>query len=365
MTSNSKESINGLLVPPYVWISPIQNPVILEEGEDLTIYCNYSSKTNITDLKWKRLLTTKSQPITTQSSPKQVFKNSQRDIAGRYACTVSNIAGSGSDNVTIQITLAVFDHLFGVLIAHQFCTCSALDSIDLRFIDESYIDDTPLWYIKIYYILVPRTIECPSDTFDPPTITVTFVEQKSHRELHCKPFGIPAIYTFKQWEHRTEYLELIRRLPNNGSNVLNLQSITGETERHHDRGIYVCQASNNVSMNGSTYTSGKPYFVTSNNKTQYGLLGNMSCLTVEIVSFPELTNLSINPDVMQDSNVNYTVEDVKVLDTVYNKKVLVNGSRLTIPVNVKTRKYFRKYTVKVSNQNGSSSLNVTLRSASK
>lgn len=112
-------------------------------------------------------------------------------------------------------------------------------------------------------------------------------------------------------------------------------------------------------------TTGKPYFVTSNNRTQYGLLGNMSCLTVEVVSFPGMTNLSINPDVLKDSNDKYTVDDVQVLDTVYSKSVFVNGSRITIPVNVKTDKYFRQYTVKVSNQNGSSSLNVTLESASK
>lgn len=112
------------------------------------------------------------------------------------------------------------------------------------------------------------------------------------------------------------------------------------------------------------FTSGKPYFVTSNNETQYGLLGHMSSITVDFVSFPKLTNFSITPDIT-NSNSSYTFENVTVLDTLYNKSVNVNGRRLTIPVKVENKTFFQPYTVKLSNQNGSSNFTFILSSASK
>lgn len=114
----------------------------------------------------------------------------------------------------------------------------------------------------------------------------------------------------------------------------------------------------------SFFFTGKPYFVTSNNKTQYGLLGHMSYITVDFVSFPILTTYSVTPDIT-NSNSSFTFEDVKVLDTVYNKSVYVNGRRLTIPVKVENKTFFQPYTVKLFNQKGSSNFTFILSSASK
>lgn len=90
-------------MPPNVLIFPNQNPVILNEGDDLTLYCNYSSNHNITDLKWNRLMSIKSQLGTYQSSPDIFIENIKRENAGLYVCTVSNMAGNGSDNLTVKV----------------------------------------------------------------------------------------------------------------------------------------------------------------------------------------------------------------------------------------------------------------------
>ncbi|CAC5417041.1 HMCN [Mytilus coruscus] len=92
-----------IYMPPNVWISHDHNAVILDEGDDLTLYCNYSSNNNITDLKWNILLPMKSQLGTSQSSPDLFIRNIQIGNAGQYVCTVSNMAGNGSDNVTIAV----------------------------------------------------------------------------------------------------------------------------------------------------------------------------------------------------------------------------------------------------------------------
>lgn len=88
---------------PNVWISPNHNAVILDEGEDVTLYCNYSSNHNITDLNWNRLLPMNNQLKTSQSSPDLVIRNIQKRNAGQYICTVSNMAGNGSDNIKITV----------------------------------------------------------------------------------------------------------------------------------------------------------------------------------------------------------------------------------------------------------------------
>lgn len=96
-------------MPPSVWIHPDYNPVIVHEGDDLTIYCNYSSNSNITYLKWTRFLPLNSRVRTSEASQDLVFQNIGRRNAGQYVCTVSNIAGNGSDNVTVQVNCKLYD----------------------------------------------------------------------------------------------------------------------------------------------------------------------------------------------------------------------------------------------------------------
>ncbi|CAC5368483.1 DSCAML1 [Mytilus coruscus] len=184
------------------------------------------------------------------------------------------------------------------------------------------------------------------------------LKRGNYRQLNCLANGVPDQYIFTQWEHRSEYSDLIRYLPENGTGKLILPNNKGETDRHHDRGFYICQASNNVSLNG------KPYFVTSNNNTQYGIKGQVVNLTVDFVSFPEIKNISVIGGDMVHYNDNYTLETMSVMDKVYNKTVFVSGRRLVISMNIRNENDFRSYTIKMRNQFGSASFNISLRSAS-
>lgn len=86
-------------------------------------------------------------------------------------------------------------------------------------------------------------------------------------------------------------------------------------------------------------------------------------MTVDFVSFPEITNITVSVDGRTYSIENYTLEIMKVQDRVYNKTVFVNGSRLTMTVKVNTKTDFTAYTFKLCNQIGSDSFTIFLRSA--
>lgn len=100
---------------------------------------------------------------------------------------------------------------------------------------------------------------------DPPTVKLKFEETKSSRELQCIPEGIPDRYFFSQWEHKSEYLEHIRFLPDNGSGKLVIPFVSGETDRHNDKGIYTCNVSNNVSFRDKRFISAQ-YFLYASGK---------------------------------------------------------------------------------------------------
>ncbi|XP_052074576.1 nephrin-like isoform X10 [Mytilus californianus] len=278
--------------------------------EALTLYCNYSSNHKVKGLKWQKMLPHKS-PLDEQS-PYLNIKSITRQNAGKYKCTVTNMASIASDFVTIDV----------------------------------------------YY---------------PPKVHIKFEEHGHYRQLNCLANGVPDQYIFTQWEHKSDYYDLIRYLPDDGSGRLILPNIKGETDRHHDRGFYICQASNNVSLNGSSSfvrgdfflnSPGKPYFVTSNNNTQYGIKDQVGNLTVNFVSFPEITKFTVIGVDKIHPNDNHTLETWRVIDKVYNKTVFVNGSRLVISMYIRNESDFRSYTIKLRNKFGSANFNISLRSAS-
>lgn len=99
---------------------------------------------------------------------------------------------------------------------------------------------TDLWY-NVYYT-------------DPPDINVLLnVENKV---VECSPNGIPPDFTFYQWQHRSEYGQLIRSLPD--SPMLKLDSTDGNIENYQLNGVYECRAENGISdANGTTVRTGK------------------------------------------------------------------------------------------------------------
>ncbi|XP_076106287.1 cell adhesion molecule Dscam2-like [Mytilus galloprovincialis] len=298
-----------IYMPPKVLIS-LNKTLGIAKGEDLTLFCNYSSNHEVKYLKWDKMFQHKN-PLDERSKYLNI-KSINRQHAGKYRCTVTNLAGRASDIVTIQV----------------------------------------------YY---------------PPTVNVIFEDRGSYKQLNCLANGLPDRYIFTRWEHRSDCYDLIRYLPDDGSGRLILANTKGETDRHHDRGLYICHASNKVSLNSSNSfirgefslkAQGKPYFVSSNNNTQYGIKGQDGNLTVDFVSFPEITNFTVIDGDMKHYTDNYTLETWRVMDKVYNKTVMVNGSRLVISMNIRNENDFRSYTIKLSNRFGSANFNISLRSAS-
>ncbi|CAG2188813.1 unnamed protein product [Mytilus edulis] len=246
-------------LPPIVSIS-LNKTLGIPEGVDLKLYCNYSSNHEVIELKWEKRFQHES-PLDERSQYLNI-KSINRQHAGKYRCTVINMAGRASDIVTIEV----------------------------------------------YY---------------PPAVQVILDDRENNRELNCIAHGVPDHYIFTQWEHRSDYSDLIRYLPDDGI--------------------------------------GKPYFVTSNNNTQYGIKGQQCSLTFDFVSFPDIENISVIVNDMLRSNEIHSIKTMKVMDRVYNKPVLVNGSRLMLTVCVKAESDFGSYTIKLYNKVGSAAFTIDLR----
>lgn len=86
---------------------------------------------------------------------------------------------------------------------------------------------------------------------DQPDVSITYNDE--NRELTCTAVGVPNHYDFSYWEHKTEFGVFLRLLPSTRNGSLSIPFVKNETDRHFDRGIYVCNVSNNVSVNGNKY----------------------------------------------------------------------------------------------------------------
>lgn len=112
--------------------------------------------------------------------------------------------------------------------------------------------------------------------------------------------------------------------------------------------------------------TGKPYFVTSNTGTQYGIINQIAVLTADIVTFENLLYAALFSDETEILNyIRINQSTVIVKDTMYGNNIKVHGTRLMLPLFIKTPDYFRQYTAVVSNSKGSSRYDIRLISASK
>lgn len=112
--------------------------------------------------------------------------------------------------------------------------------------------------------------------------------------------------------------------------------------------------------------TGKPYFVSSNNATQYSIVYQNTVVTTDIVTFETLTNAALFAVNMKKSNYSSIKHSpVTVKDTMYDSKVTVHATRVMFLITIKSADEFRQYTVVVNNTKGSSSYDIWLRSASK
>ena len=93
---------------------------------------------------------------------------------------------------------------------------------------------------------------------EPPKVTVINVTSHFGKtRLDCLARGIPALYNFSKWEHKSMFGEHIRYLDGFDNGTLLIQSKSKIT-RYQDNGLYVCHVSNGVvNSNGSVVQMGE------------------------------------------------------------------------------------------------------------
>ncbi|CAC5370244.1 CNTN4 [Mytilus coruscus] len=310
----------------YLYLEPTATigsgqTINIVEDETLHLQCNYTSNDiNNTSITWKYPSDYQIKRI--KDNETFILDHIERTDTGKYTCVVSNSAGKANDTVLVNV---IFE-----------------DSYENSFL------------------------------IDSPELNITFEDKKTNKFFKCNANGNPDDYEFSAWEHKTEYGDHIRYLNDNGAGTLKLNHWPGETDRHHDQGLYICNVSNGVLYDGemnqmANFTlkqKGFPYFVTDNKKIQYGTLGKDTNLTLNVVSYPIMKTVNIyKTHHIMMANSNYWFELSKIEDIVYGTRVNVKGYKLFIPIKANVIEDFMIYTVAVTNEYGHSNISVDYRFA--
>ena len=79
--------------------------------------------------------------------------------------------------------------------------------------------------------------------------------------MACFPIGIPSIYTYHKWQHKSKYGVLIRELDGEQSGELTLPNIPVE-DRFQDSGEYICTVGNGIAeRDGRVKQTGSGYVI--------------------------------------------------------------------------------------------------------
>ncbi|XP_071160918.1 cell adhesion molecule Dscam2-like [Mytilus edulis] len=192
----------------------------------------------------------------------------------------------------------------------------------------------------------------------------------------CIPSGVPDSYVFKDWEHTTEYNDHVRFLATtkdgNNATLTVPESVVGK-DHHRERGIYICQASNNISSTGGVFVrqkfnlnlTGNPYFVSSTETIQYGVYLKTAKIKIKFVSVPEYNSYEVYKNGSRFTDYTDSVQrNTKLTDTIYGRNVSVKGSILSLEIQIDTLDDFNLYKVVIRNAVGSSHHTIKLVSAS-
>lgn len=89
---------------------------------------------------------------------------------------------------------------------------------------------------------------------DPPDIHIS--QNGNEKNLTCQPNGIPKNYTYKKWQHLSEYGKRIRWLP--AGPTVEMESQEEHIDNYQMNGIYICSAENGIpNAHGSVVQSGQ------------------------------------------------------------------------------------------------------------
>ncbi|VDH90424.1 Hypothetical predicted protein [Mytilus galloprovincialis] len=283
--------------------------ITVKEGEETQLICINDGNDPDTTTVWKIQRT----KTITSKNDQLKFKNVNRTDAGLYVCMVQTKAGVYKENANVVVQYA-------------------------------------------------------------PTIDIQYVP--TERKMECIPSGVPDRYVYKDWEHTTEYNDHIRFLPitKEGNNAI-LTIPKHETGKDHqrDRGLYICQASNNISSTDGIFVmkkynlnfKGKPYFVSSTENIQFGAYLQTAKIKIKFVSVPEYKSYDVYKNESRSTDFTESVyRDIKLTDNIYGKNVSVKGSIISLQIQINTLDDFSSYNIVVKNAIGSSHHTIKLVSAS-
>lgn len=80
---------------------------------------------------------------------------------------------------------------------------------------------------------------------DSPDVKIQYQILKQTITMDCVADGNPDNYTFYEWEHKSEFNELIRRIHGTPEGQLIINKAQNSKENEDD-GIYVCTVSNGI-----------------------------------------------------------------------------------------------------------------------
>ncbi|XP_071150186.1 synaptogenesis protein syg-2-like [Mytilus edulis] len=241
--------------------------------------------------------------------------------------------------------------------------------------------DTGVYICKATNMVGSTMVEASVIVMYAPDVTIVYenytVNAKS-RKLVCLPKGVPANYTFVQWQHKSEYGDHIRFLDGSEDGILLLPKSKDFNSQYYDNGVYVCTVSNgipgvsgNSSRAASVYLSisGKPMFVEDNRRFSYGVIKESVEMIINIFSNPKYSDIFMHKQngeqlISDKSNFNIIEEHTFVNDTFYNSNVRVKGYRMTVKIAKLRPEMIQKYTLNLQNEFGQNHYDISLFRAS-
>lgn len=98
-------------------------------------------------------------------------------------------------------------------------------------------------------------------------------------DFTCNAAGEPTRYIFSQWEHESEFHQLIRRVNGTGLGTLRVNRTKNPLKQFEDSGYYICRVSNGIpDIEGNSVQEGKAFVTIEGMKREIDLQ-NKYCIS--------------------------------------------------------------------------------------
>ncbi|CAC5377807.1 unnamed protein product [Mytilus coruscus] len=199
---------------------------------------------------------------------------------------------------------------------------------------------------------------------------IHFSEDKVLQQLQCFPRGVPNLYTFDRWDHRSYFNEHIRYLNSTSDGKLLLPMLKRKIGKFDNSGIYVCSASNGVpDLHGNTFQYGEivvlwegpPVFVEENNKIQFGKLGERAKLQVVVYNVSSIECCHIEGENSVQIRPDIEMSQINTTHLIHGTSITIEGLEIVFSFAVLQKSDYQKYEITLCSHLKNSSLIVELK----